>query len=126
MVWLTVCYFTASKQGGCGGSWAITLHSVTQLTLLDSGGRERGGAGGVAFPPLDLFQTKFGFSFPLCVGAGNVARNADGAATEASPLHRQVQGDPREGKGATRLYVKSRDSVRYKPVHKVLEHFETC
>ena len=43
----------------------------------------------------------------VCVGAGNVARDADGAAPKAGPLHRQVQGDPGKGKG-TRLYVKLR------------------
>jgi hypothetical protein len=47
----------------------------------------------------------------MCVGAGNVARDADGAATEAGSLHRQVQGDPGEGKG-TRLYVMM-DSISY-------------
>ncbi len=60
----------------------------------------------------------------VCVGAGNVARDADGAAPEAGPLHRQVQGDPGKGKGA-RLYVKS-DSVSYKPIHKIVKHFDTC
>jgi hypothetical protein len=47
----------------------------------------------------------------LCVGAGNVARDADGAAPEAGSLHSQVQGDPGEGKG-TRPYVMM-DSISY-------------
>jgi hypothetical protein len=50
MVWLTAISQLASGGRG-GGELAITLHSVTQLSLPGPGGESREG---VAFPPLGL------------------------------------------------------------------------
>jgi hypothetical protein len=112
MVWFGRLSAISQLASRVGVGQSLSLSYTTWLRWARAGK-------GVAFPPLNEDPERKFVLKPNCnahhlccvVGARNVARDADGAATEASPLHRQVQGDPGKGKGA-RLYVKM-DSVSY-------------